>query len=78
MALKDLPTTCINIITGSTTGYDMKYQTNHIVSISKSEKKIEFNDVYIVTASFIGSSYPVTFHFNNSGDRDTWYSDLTS
>lgn len=78
MAFKDLPSTCINITTGLTTSYEIKYQSDNINSISKSEKQIDFKSIYIISVSFIGSSYPIIFHFSNKNDRDSWYSDLIS
>ena len=75
MAFKDLPATCTNIVTGST-AHDIQYNTDTIVSKSKSEKSIEFKETFIVSVSFIGASYQTHFHFDNAGDRDIWYSDL--
>ena len=67
-------TGCISPITGTTTGYDVAYNKDAIVSYYKVDKVINFVDTYMVSITFNNSH--TLFKFTNKGDRDTFYDSL--
>ena len=67
-------TGCTSPITGITTGYDVAYNKDAIVSYHKVDKIINFVDTYIVSITFNNSH--TLFKFIDKGDRDTFYNSL--
>jgi len=65
---------CISPITGLTTGYEIQYNEDAIISYHKVDKKIEFVDYYMVSVSF--HNFVTLFKFTSKPDRDQFYTDL--
>jgi len=65
---------CYEPTTGLTYGYDIQFNENKIVSFMKVDKKINFEDIYMVSVTF--ENYTQLFKFKNKSDRDTFYGTL--
>jgi hypothetical protein len=65
---------CHSPITGTTTGYDVMYNDEKIISYMKKDMKIEFEDIFMVSVLF--ENYTQLYKFKVIGDRDTFYASL--
>jgi hypothetical protein len=72
-------TGCISPTSGLTTGYDITFTTTNINSIMKKDDpkngNNNFINIYIVSVIFGNSN--TYFKFENSGDRDSFFTTLS-
>lgn len=67
-------TGCISPVTGITSGFDTKYNTDKITTFYKKNVNIDFVDNYMVVIVF--ENYTQIFTFLNESDRNTFYNSI--
>jgi len=67
-------TGCVYPTTGTTSGYDIKYNMDKIASYFKRDIVTNFETVYMVICTI--ENHTQIFSFLSSSDRDTFYSSL--
>jgi len=67
-------TGCISPITGETSGYDIIYNRDSVISYHKIDKIINFEDIFIVSVTF--NNFVTLFKFESKSDRDNFFNNF--